>query len=602
MKVKTVLSRVPLIMILALGVLSVQNDHAQAQAASEPERNFEFMWKTLDLNYSLFKAKHIDWQALYNIYRPLVTAKTSDDELFSIMSKMLGHLNDNHVRLMSTAPFRLFNAGFLSSDLFNQSGIAAFLAVMQKRPAPEKYFTKPLKETGGNIFAYGWLDEKIGYFHFKGFDNLEISTKAIDEIMAEFKDAVGMVVDIRRNGGGEERVGKMIADRFADKKRLYITTQERSGPKHGDFDPKKYFFIEPDGPIQFTKTVILLTNRLSISAAENFALAMRILPHVTVVGDFTSGCFADPYNIMLPNGWDLTLSKNLFLDGHGFCWEGIGVPPDIKVSCSYDEAAPENDAALETAISLIKAGHLGVQDESEGSQTTLSLVDILAKEIIRDGIDKAIAGFKERKSNNQDGKYYIDFFEMTALGKSMFSSHQIEQGEKIFSLTSLLFPEVSLTYELLGMEYLKQNRKKEALPSFAKTVSLKENKMSPLSRQFDKYVSDTLIMGWLSGGHDVLRRQYQILKEKFPGQVGESLLNGLGHMFLKNKLVEYAIQFFKLNVELYPESAAAYNSLGEAYMNAGNKQLAIKNYEKSVKLDPKNASGMENIKKLKNQI
>jgi carboxyl-terminal processing protease len=599
MKIKTVSRRILAIVLLALGILTVQNNDAIAQAASEPERNFEFLWETFDLNYALFKAKHIDWQALYNIYRPLVTPNTADDELFAIMSKMLGHLNDNHVRLMSTTPFRLFNAGFLF-DLFNgTSGIPAFMTLMQKRPAPEKYFDKPLKETEGNIFAYGWLDEKIGYFHIKEFDDLEISTKAIDEIIAEFKDAAGIVVDVRRNGGGEERVAKMIADRFADKKRLYITTQERNGSKHDDFDPKKSFFIEPDGPMQFTKTVILLTNRFSISAAENFALAMRILPHVTVIGDFTSGCFADPCNIILPNGWDLTLSKNLFLDCHGFCWEGIGVPPDIKISCPYDGSIRENDQMLETAMALIKSGNLVLQDETEGRQATISQADILAKEIASDGIEKAIAGFNERKANASAGNYYIDYFEMIALGKSLFDSHRVEQGEKIFSLASLLFPEVWRTYESLGMEYLKQNRKMEALQTFEKALSLKMKETSPLSRQFDKYLSDALIMEWLSGGSDGLRREYRILKDKYPGQVDEFLLDGLGEMFLNNKLYENAIQFFKLNVVLYPESANAYDSLGEAYMNAGNKRLAIQNYEKSLKLNPKNTNGVENLKKLK---
>ena len=89
-------------------------------------------------------------------------------------------------------------------------------------------------------------------------------------------------------------------------------------------EPEKYWFVEPHGPSQFTGTVVLLTNRLSISAAENFTLAMRVLPHVTVIGDFTSGCFADNFRTRLPNGWDLSISKNLFLDHRGRCWEGRG--------------------------------------------------------------------------------------------------------------------------------------------------------------------------------------------------------------------------------------------------------------------------------------
>jgi cytochrome c-type biogenesis protein CcmH/NrfG len=44
-----------------------------------------------------------------------------------------------------------------------------------------------------------------------------------------------------------------------------------------------------------------------------------------------------------------------------------------------------------------------------------------------------------------------------------------------------------------------------------------------------------------------------------------------------------------------------YDSLGEAYAAAGKKELAIENYEKSVKLDPKNQNGIDHLKKLKDE-
>jgi cytochrome c-type biogenesis protein CcmH/NrfG len=54
-----------------------------------------------------------------------------------------------------------------------------------------------------------------------------------------------------------------------------------------------------------------------------------------------------------------------------------------------------------------------------------------------------------------------------------------------------------------------------------------------------------------------------------------------------------------LNVESYPESANVYDSIGEAYMIKGNKEEALMNYEKSLKLNPKNKNAEDNIKKLK---
>ena len=53
-----------------------------------------------------------------------------------------------------------------------------------------------------------------------------------------------------------------------------------------------------------------------------------------------------------------------------------------------------------------------------------------------------------------------------------------------------------------------------------------------------------------------------------------------------------------MNVEAYPQSANVYDSLGEAYMDAGNKPLAIVNYQKSLELNPKNRGAVVMLQKL----
>jgi tetratricopeptide (TPR) repeat protein len=59
-----------------------------------------------------------------------------------------------------------------------------------------------------------------------------------------------------------------------------------------------------------------------------------------------------------------------------------------------------------------------------------------------------------------------------------------------------------------------------------------------------------------------------------------------------------AIAYFKLNVEFYPKSWNVYDSLAEAYMANGEKELAIANYKKSLELNPKNTNGAGMLKKL----
>ena len=82
---------------------------------------------------------------------------------------------------------------------------------------------------------------------------------------------------------------------------------------------------------------------------------------------------------------------------------------------------------------------------------------------------------------------------------------------------------------------------------------------------------------------------------------GEYVLNSFGYEFLGNKDLPTAIKFFKLNTELYPQSSNTYDSLGEAYMNAGEKGLAIKNYKKALELNPKNDNALKMLKSLQSR-
>jgi CubicO group peptidase (beta-lactamase class C family) len=79
----------------------------------------------------------------------------------------------------------------------------------------------------------------------------------------------------------------------------------------------------------------------------------------------------------------------------------------------------------------------------------------------------------------------------------------------------------------------------------------------------------------------------------------ENEINNWGYMLLKEKRIKDAIEIFKLNVYLYPNSANTYDSLGEMYALMDEKVLAIENYEYSLKLNPKNKNAEEVLKKLK---
>jgi tetratricopeptide (TPR) repeat protein len=78
----------------------------------------------------------------------------------------------------------------------------------------------------------------------------------------------------------------------------------------------------------------------------------------------------------------------------------------------------------------------------------------------------------------------------------------------------------------------------------------------------------------------------------------ENEFNALGYRLMGAGKIKDAIEIFKLNVELYPESANGYDSLAEAYMNSGDGEKAVKNYKKSLELNPDNSNAKEMLKKL----
>jgi cytochrome c-type biogenesis protein CcmH/NrfG len=60
-----------------------------------------------------------------------------------------------------------------------------------------------------------------------------------------------------------------------------------------------------------------------------------------------------------------------------------------------------------------------------------------------------------------------------------------------------------------------------------------------------------------------------------------------------------AIEVLKLNIEQFPKSFNVWDSLGEAYYNAGNLEEAVKNYEKSLQLNPDSKDGKRMLEKIR---
>jgi tetratricopeptide (TPR) repeat protein len=115
-----------------------------------------------------------------------------------------------------------------------------------------------------------------------------------------------------------------------------------------------------------------------------------------------------------------------------------------------------------------------------------------------------------------------------------------------------------------------------------------------------KSVAETLSATIASSGIDAAAKQYHDLKAaaRATYNFDEHELNSLGYKLISAKKFNEAIRIFQLNVEAYPQSGNVYDSLGEAYMDEGNKPQAIANYQKSLQLNPNNRNAVLMLQKL----
>lgn len=99
-----------------------------------------------------------------------------------------------------------------------------------------------------------------------------------------------------------------------------------------------------------------------------------------------------------------------------------------------------------------------------------------------------------------------------------------------------------------------------------------------------------------------IRLKFEILSNRLGVKISlrEDLVNYFGYQFLyTHKDIDKVLFYFKMNVENYPQSSNAFDSLGEVYVESGDKLKAIENYEKALQLDQNNVNSKMMIKKLK---
>jgi hypothetical protein len=312
------------------------------ESGEDPVILFDELWGEFDRYYSFFGLKQVDWVDVGARHRARVQAKTTPAELLGVIGEMLDELRDGHITVW--APFATYSwTGWYV-------------------PYPASFAwdrTAPYLPGGGILVAggvrWGRVASGVGYIHIPHFEDRSVLNGLDAALTALDKDAA-LIIDVRHNGGGSDTYAVATAGRFADQRYHYRSVSYRNGPGHDDFTEPRKDYVQPEGKAASHHRVMLLTNRRVFSAAEDFVLAMRSLPQVTVVGDTTGGGAGNPITRELSNGWVYRIPRWLVWTPEGQTYEGVGLAPDVAIRFDPADPTRSGDPILEAAIARLLTG------------------------------------------------------------------------------------------------------------------------------------------------------------------------------------------------------------------------------------------------------
>ena len=305
---------------------------------TSPEGILYSLWKSFDEKHAYidikmdFNTNFNNWEEAYIHYKDLLT--TGKMDLFNACGNMLNELADSHVFLFNSSG----NAISLDASYFRYGKVNILDEKSQLIGMARNQLMERGVIIGNNDMIYGTFNSAphIGYLYISNFNDIFTWVEKIDDIVDFFKENTSkVIIDIRYNYGGADPIVEFIASRFAAVHANYSMASAKNGPGRNDFSRPMVSMIKP-ADNAYTKPVVLLTNKVSISAAEWFTLALRTQPHVTHVGTNTRGALSMITMHQMINGWYYSISAYKITDMEGKCYEGFGVRPHVEITGEED--------------------------------------------------------------------------------------------------------------------------------------------------------------------------------------------------------------------------------------------------------------------------
>ena len=201
------------------------------------------------------------------------------------------------------------------------------------------------------------LDQGIAYLRIEHFSD-NTGLKAFEAALPQIMKARALIIDMRRNGGGDGQIGYQILSYLTRKPITGAVSYIRSDDSYNrarSGNIMSWTQLTNGGYVQqrdqvYEGRVAVLTGPQTYSASEDFVVAFNVLQRGLTLGEATGGSTGQPLNFTLPGGGGarICIKRDLFPDGREFV--GIGVPPQIEVKQTVAGLRASRDPVLERAL------------------------------------------------------------------------------------------------------------------------------------------------------------------------------------------------------------------------------------------------------------
>ena len=233
----------------------------------------------------------------------------------------------------------------------------------------------PAHQSSSDIVELKWLDNSLALVSFNRFFPEDEAIKEFDHIARELYKAKGVIIDLRKNGGGSTEVAWHL-QKYLSRKNYFLNyawetrTNDGAGKANGNwkdeykdyFLNKAYRFEKPD-TIWVSDTikridcsVVILIGRYTFSAAEDFLVNMYEQPdRPKLIGEATGGSTGSPLvvNDLPGEGYARICTRRICYPLSYKRFVNEGVKPDIEVKQTIEDYLLGKDVVLEQAINEI---------------------------------------------------------------------------------------------------------------------------------------------------------------------------------------------------------------------------------------------------------